>query len=158
MSSTAARAPSADGVAPAQGAWSTGTERRKSQRVALHWTLYLACAGTGHPVCTKTTNISSDGFYCYLDRTVSPGDQFECDIVVPTHDQRDPRDVVYLHCRAQAVRVEKIDTGPHFGLACRIEDYCLMRGSDQPPGGHEAAGLLRAGLDGTRVAAAGETA
>ncbi len=106
-------------------------ERRRSRRVPLHWTLYLACNGNGHPVRTKTRDISSDGFYCLLEQPVKPGDQFACDIVVPTHNSPDPDDVVYLRCRAQAVRVEKTTGETEFGLACRIEDYCLVHGMDK---------------------------
>jgi hypothetical protein len=51
--------------------------------------------------------------------------------VVPTHSSLDPDDVVYLRCSAQAVRVEQVGTGPEFGLACRIEDYCVIHGTSR---------------------------
>jgi hypothetical protein len=101
-------------------------ERRKSRRVPLHWTLFLACNGSGHPVRTRSRNISSDGFYCLVDRSVRPGDKFSCDILIPTHASLDPDEVVYLRCHAQAVRVESLGDGTGFGLACQIEDYCLL--------------------------------
>lgn len=94
----------------------------------LHWTLYLACDGAARPFKTVTRNISSDGLYCLVDHSVKPGDQFACDILVPTHASQDPNDVFCLRCRAQAVRVEIIEDGANFGLACRIQDYSLIHG------------------------------
>src|ERR1035437_3752393 len=110
--------------------WGAEGERRRSRRVHLHWVLYLACNGAGRPFRTRTKNISSDGFYCAVDHPVKPGDQFECDILVPTYASQDPDDVVCLRCRAQAVRVEIIREGAEFGLACRIQDYFLIHGSN----------------------------
>ena len=106
--------------------WLTGSERRRSRRVPLHWTLYLACKGSGHRLRTTTININKDGFYCLLDQPLSPGKQIDCDIVIPAHRSQDPEDVVYLRCRAQVVRVEKIGGATEFGVACQIEDYCLI--------------------------------
>lgn len=106
--------------------WLTGSERRRSRRVPLHWTLYLACKGSGHRLRTTTININKDGFYCLLDQPLSPGEQIDCDIVIPAHRSQDPEDVVYLRCRAQVVRVEKIGGATEFGVACQIEDYCLI--------------------------------
>jgi len=104
-----------------------GTERRRNPRVPLHWTLYLRFNGCMHALRTTTRDINRDGFYCLLDRPVRPGEQIDCDIVVPAHRSQDPDDVVYLRCRAQAVRVERVGPGTEFGVACRIEDYCLIR-------------------------------
>ena len=110
--------------------FNTLTERRTSHRVSLHWTVYLSCGGLSHPFCTKTRDISRDGFYCLVDRPLKPGERIECDIVIPTHTSQDPGGVAYLRCRAQAVRVEKFEAAAEFGIACRIEDYSLVRGSD----------------------------
>jgi hypothetical protein len=107
-----------------------GLERRRNPRAPLHWTLYLTCTGSSHPLRTTTRNISKDGFYCVLHQPVIPGERIECDIVVPTHRSQNPDDVVYLRCRAQAVRVEKLGASAEFGVACRIEDYCVIRGTN----------------------------
>ena len=101
-------------------------ERRRNLRAPLHWTVYLAFKGSGHPLRSITRDINKDGFYCSLDQAVRPGERIECDIVVPTHGAGDPDDMACLRCRAQAVRVEKIGDGPGFGVACRIEDYRLI--------------------------------
>jgi hypothetical protein len=106
-----------------------GAERRRNPRVPLHWTLYLTCDSMAYPRRTTTRDISRAGFYCMLDQPIRSGERIECDIVVPTHRSQDPDDVVYLRCRGQAVRVEKIGAG--FGVACRIEGYCLVRSASE---------------------------
>ena len=141
--------PPADTKGSEQGAWYAGKERRRSRRMALHWTLYLACAGSGQPLRTKTKDISRDGFYCHLERPVRPGDEFECDIVVPTHNSQNPQDVVYLRCHAQAMRVEKLGSGSEFGLACRIEDYRLIRDRENHSWVHDADKILQVRLEGS---------
>src|SRR6185369_13755858 len=91
----------------------------------LHWTLYLASRGGTHPRRTETENLSRDGFYCILDQPLTAGEHVDCDIVIPTHES-DCHAVISLRCRAQVIRVEKIDCGEQYGLACRIEDYRLI--------------------------------
>jgi hypothetical protein len=105
-----------------------GTERRRNPRVPLRWTLYLVCSGSRYPLRTITRDINQDGFYCLLNRPVRPGEQIQCDIVVPPHRSQDPDDKLYLRCRAQAVRVERLGDGAEFGLACRFDDYRVIRG------------------------------
>ena len=83
---------------------------------------------------TEASNISRDGFYCRLTQPIRAGERVECDIVVPTHSSQDPEDVVYLRCSAQAVRVEKIRAGAEFGLACRLDDYCVIHRIRKAPG------------------------
>jgi len=109
------------------------SERRKYPRVPLHWTLNLACSHSSHPFRTTTRDISRDGFYCLLDQPLVPGELVECDIVVPAHRSQDPDDVVHLQCHARVVRVEEVAAGIAFGVACRMEDYCVTRGAP-PPG------------------------
>jgi hypothetical protein len=111
-------------------------ERRRNFRAPLHWTVYLAYGGSGPPIRTTTRDINKDGFYCLLDQPVTPGQRIECNIVVPMHRSQDPDDVVYLRCCAQAVRVEKIGSSTEFGVACRIENYCVCNpNGPKPPHG-----------------------
>lgn len=121
-----------DAIGPTQTAWHPGMERRRSPRVALHWTLYLMGNGIRHPLRTETRDISRDGFYCLLDQPLQPGERIRCDIVVPTHNALDPGDVVYLRCNAQALRVEKLGAGNAFGIACRIDDYSVVHAVAEP--------------------------
>jgi hypothetical protein len=102
----------------------------------------VACQGSAYLLRTTTRDINKDGFYCLLEQAVRPGERIDCDIVVPTHRSQDPDDVVYLRCRAQAVRVEKVGAGGEFGLACRIEDYCMIRGAIPRLGFQENGNLV----------------
>lgn len=104
----------------------SGPDRRRNSRVSLQLTLYLASDGAGHPFCTKTKDISRDGFYCVLNQLVKPGRRLECDIALPAHNTQKANDLLYLHCRVVAVRVEELESGVAFGLACRIEDYSVV--------------------------------
>ena len=98
--------------------------------MSLHWTLYLIRNGGERRVRTKTSDISPEGFYCVLDHWIPPGEHLECEIAVPPHDPKNPDDVIYLRCQAQAVRVERMAGDTEFGVACRIEDYRVVRGPD----------------------------
>jgi hypothetical protein len=118
-------------------------ERRRTPRATLQWTVYLAFNGCGHPFRATTRDINKDGFYCSLDQPVKAGERIECDIIVPTHGSQDPDDVVCLRCCAQAVRVEKIEGSLEFGLACRIEDYSVIRSSGTLPSYRKDAGLVQ---------------
>ena len=108
-----------------------GPERRRSVRVALHWSVLLACTGATHPLRAQTRDISRDGFYCIVNRLIQPGDLLTCDLAVPAHDLHNRRDVFYLRCQIRAVRVEKIGTGTEFGLACRIENFRVIHVSGE---------------------------
>ena len=125
MIALAANENCADLAMPERTGCLADAERRRNPRVPLHWTLYLAFNGS--LLRTTTRDINKDGFYCLLDRPVRPDEQIDCDIVVPAHRSQDPDDVVYLRCRARAVRVENIGSGNEFGVAFRIDDYCLIR-------------------------------
>jgi hypothetical protein len=133
MSSITSRVPPAGRIRSNAGESSAGNEKRKSRRVPLRWTLYLASNGSSHPVRAQTLNISSDGFYCLFEHSAKTGDRFDCDIIIPAHNRPEPDDVLCLRCRAQVVRVEEIDAGSAFGLGCHIEDYSLIQVMDERP-------------------------
>jgi hypothetical protein len=101
------------------------SERRRSHRVPLRWTLFVALPGGTYPKRTATENLSRDGFYCLFDEPVTAGQYVDCDIVVPSH-LPDCKELMSLRCRAQVIRVEKIDGSAQYGFACRIEDYRLI--------------------------------
>jgi len=102
------------------------SERRESLRLPLLWSVYIARSGVPHPFRSKTRNLSSRGFYCVLNERLTPGEHLECDLVVPTHISRSRDDVLFLRCQTQVVRVEKLEAGEGYGLACRIEEYSLI--------------------------------
>ena len=105
-------------------------ERRKSLRLPLQWPVYVARVGATHPLSSKTRDVSSNGFYCVVYERLAIGEPVECDLIVPTHMTRGGDDVLFLRCQARVVRVENIDAGAGYGLACRIEDYCLVHGGE----------------------------
>ena len=95
----------------------------------------MARDGRTHPQRTETKNLSRDGFYCLLNEPLIVGEHFDCDIVVPTHAPV-ASSAMFLRCRVQVMRVEKVDSGDRYGLACRIEEYRVI---------HKAAGLVQNG-------------
>jgi PilZ domain len=101
------------------------SERRRSYRVPLRWTLYVALPGATYPRRTATENLSCDGFYCVLDEPLTAGQHIDCDLVVPAYVP-EADDIVSLRWRVQVIRVEKIDCGERYGLACRIQDYRVI--------------------------------
>ena len=98
----------------------------------LHWAVYLARDGGERRSCTKTRDISPEGFYCLINQSVEVGEYLDCDIVIPAYNLKKPEEVIQLHCRVQAARVERMDSGDEFGLACRIKDYRVIRGTCEP--------------------------
>ncbi|MBZ5581449.1 MAG: PilZ domain-containing protein [Acidobacteriia bacterium] len=105
-------------------AFQAQSERRKSLRLPLQWPLYVARAGTEAPLQATTRNLSNRGFYCILRQVFAVGDHFECILVIPSHVTRSTEEVFHLRCQARVVRVEKLDP-VGYGLACRIESYCV---------------------------------
>lgn len=105
----------------------THDDRRSSRRLALHWFVYVAHRGCAHPLQSRTTNLSRNGFYCILDEPLKAGEQIGCDLVVPTHLGNAAEGALVLRCQARVARVETMKDGLGFGLGCRIEDYCLLR-------------------------------
>jgi hypothetical protein len=104
---------------------SGGPERRKSPRMPLHWIVYLPRHSTGR-WAVKTKDISPEGFYCITSHSIQPGSRFECDIAVPSYNPKSPNGIVHLRCRVEAVRIEQINGGLDFGVACRIDDYRVI--------------------------------
>ena len=122
-------------VGRAGEAFQSQSDRRNSVRIPLQWPLYVNQIGIPRPLRTRTRNLSSHGFYCVLQEPLTAGDHIECDLLIPTHMSRSGEDVLFLRCQARVVRVEQMDAGEGYGLACRIEDYCLVhRTGGEDPG------------------------
>ena len=98
-------------------------ERRLYRRLALHWRLRLSSAVIG-TVETRTENLSSRGFYCFLEAPLVPGDVVSCDIAIPNYGTQE-RGASTIVCQAEVIRVEAVGTEPGFGVACRILDFTL---------------------------------
>jgi hypothetical protein len=118
------------------------SERRHRRRADLHCNLYIAkttwtstlaptLASTSasastltSPVACRTKNISSGGFYCFSKEALTAGEWVQCTIIFP--DTAEGSDGFALKCTVEVLRVEPVEAGQLFGLACRIEDYCVV--------------------------------
>lgn len=100
-------------------------ERRLYRRLGLHLRLRLSSAVIG-TVETRTENLSSRGFYCFLETPVVPGDVVTCNITIPNYGASDDGNSS-IACQAEVIRVEAVGTEPGFGVACRILDFTLAR-------------------------------
>jgi hypothetical protein len=107
------------------GEWDPAHERRRSLRVALHLTLYLAIPGSAQLRHTTTQDVSSDGFYCFLNASLTPGEWINCDLLLGSHAPG-CETTLLLRCRAQVMRVEKFAEEERYGIACRIDDYRVV--------------------------------
>jgi PilZ domain len=102
------------------------SERRIRPRAALQWVVHVSRAGGLHPVSGKTSNVSSQGFYCLVQEPLESGQRVECTLVIPIPKSGKPDAVVWLKCRARLLRVEAVAGDNPFGIAFLIEEYCLV--------------------------------
>jgi hypothetical protein len=114
----------------------TGAERRRRPRVAVFWPLYLSRERSHCPLQSRTTNLSSEGFYCLVSIPFTVGEKILCDILIPSH----VASALSLHCRATILRVETAGVESSYGIACRIEEYSVIRRPTIDP---ETGELLR---------------
>ena len=103
-------------------------DRRRRPRVALCWTVYLLRDSSDRPIESRTKNISSEGFYCYVAEPLNAGDVICSIIHVPAADPARSERTIALHCRCRVLRVEAV-SAVMFGVACRIEDYIVVGGT-----------------------------
>lgn len=101
-----------------------GGNRRKRDRVALSLTMHVLRAGSTCLLVTKTTNISSEGFYCIVPEPLNIGEIIHAVIRVSAVEIRFVTRLVALDCVARVLRVEPKEGG-RYGLACHIEEYSV---------------------------------
>ncbi len=108
-----------------------GPDRRCHPRLRLALPLVLFRPGEAGRIETKTEDISCDSFYCFSDRSFSPDDRLECELLIPGDEMSSvPEDDLFLRCQVQVVRVvAKGQLG--FGVACRLEDYTICRSAKE---------------------------
>jgi hypothetical protein len=102
-------------------------DRRKRQRVALHWPVRLFGQHERASVESLTENLSTEGLYCISTKPFKTGERLRCEIVIPNALGSDAP--IVLECHVTVRRVEYLRSG--FGVGCHIEDYSL--GSGGPP-------------------------
>lgn len=97
-------------------------ERRKRQRMALHWAVRLKRPLSNDEVCAETQNLTTEGFYCLSPEPFKPGEVLECAIDLPSSVALMPGRK--LQGRVTVLRVRHVN-GKGFGIACRLHDYSL---------------------------------
>jgi len=109
---------------------SGGSERRHRQRLPLHWNVFIFREADSCPLSSRTKDLSSEGFYCLVEKPLTPGEEVYCDIIIPPQGPLIQAAGGSLHCRIRILRVETI-AGGSYGLACRIEEYSVSRWKPQ---------------------------
>lgn len=80
-------------------------------------------------VATRTTNISSEGFYCVVSEPFRVGDVVRCILEVPSFNPTNASETMVLDCRVKIIRVETL-TQSGFGIACVFQQYNVRSKSD----------------------------
>jgi hypothetical protein len=106
--------------------WPEAQERRQRPRSNVHWTVYIFGGDETRPLESRTKNLSSNGFYCFLPEPLSTGQRLCCQIMVPSDSINRNQETISLKCTIRVLRVEPVETGV-FGMACLIEDYTVLR-------------------------------
>ena len=102
-------------------------ERRRRARLQLRWAVRFSLEQDLRPIEATTLNINSDGFYCLCDVDLQPDKVLGCLLIVPNHCPEERDRNIALACRVRVVRVDYREVEPIFGIACRIEEYHLIR-------------------------------
>lgn len=102
------------------------TDRRSKARLGLSWTIYLLRSTDAYPLESKTINVSSKGFYCLAPEPFLVGECIRCTMMIPSFSGERRDDYVALQCQATVLRVDTVED-EKFGLACRIDDYTVVR-------------------------------
>ena len=97
-------------------------ERRKRPRLPVHWNVYLSGRFENHHLQSKTENLSSEGFYCYVAEPILPGATLEFTVAIPNHNGEDRQ--ICLQGSALVVRFEHVDGG--YGIGCIFKDYRIV--------------------------------
>jgi PilZ domain len=102
------------------------TDRRRRERVGLHYAVRLSRPDQWISVKTQTDNLSSIGFFCTSDQPFWPGEQLNCEVVIPSKEIGYHSGDLVLHRRVKVVRVEIRGLEPGFGVACEFDDRIPM--------------------------------
>jgi hypothetical protein len=104
-------------------------ERRKRNRVALHWPVRLFRPQGNLIIESTTENLTSDGFYCVSQESFQVGERLQSVIAIPADSFGCSDSPISLQCRVRVMRVESQTDG--FGLGCSIDDYALLMSAGQ---------------------------
>ena len=107
-------------------------ERRKRERLRLRLPVLLLRTESDTPICSETSNISNDGFYCTSPQPFSPGDRLDCLIVLPAEPSDSPESGQFcIEGRVDVVRLV-VDNNKGFGIGCRFGRYHVIPSRDIP--------------------------
>ena len=99
-------------------------DRRRRDRVALHWRVRLFRSFQSVAIETVSEDLSSIGFYCTSQEPFELGETLQCIIVIPADTLDGFDSQVSLECHVTVVRIENNSNG--YGLGCHIEYYDLL--------------------------------
>jgi hypothetical protein len=100
-------------------------ERRRRRRFPLQCTVEFD--RDGQTFLSGTLNISSQGFYCIVDKPVKPGEELHCLVDLMEGHAGLSLPGVSLNCDVLVLRSE--DRGEGHGIACWIKKYTVVRAS-----------------------------
>jgi hypothetical protein len=101
----------------------TEQDRRSMRRFDMRLPATVVLSGI--ETLTETQNVSARGVFLYLDRPLTPGDEFEVTLTFPPHITL--TDSVRVRFTARVVRVESPRTSARIGTAAVIEQYEFLR-------------------------------
>ena len=107
---------------PKETGASMNPDRRRRARVGLHYAIRLSRSEQWISVETETENLSSLGFSCTSDQPFWPGEQLNCEIIIPSKEIGYYSKDLLLHRRVKVVRVEIRGLEAGFGIACEFDD------------------------------------
>jgi hypothetical protein len=107
------------------GGYAPDTDRRRKVRVPLSLTVYLFTGTTAEPLEGRTKNVSSDGFYCYVNQAVAIGEGIRVIMMIPAYHPTDRDYSMSLEYHARVVRVDALEAR-RYGIACHIESYRVL--------------------------------
>ncbi len=102
-------------------------DRRKHQRMALRLVVQLGEAGNPAAAGCVTQNISSGGFYFLSPAPLIRGERVHAFLVLPGFRESYAEENAGISCDVRIVRVDALEDGSAFGIACEIERYTIAR-------------------------------
>lgn len=102
------------------------SERRRRPRINVQWPLWILVTGN-HEICTRTINLSSDGFFFYSPETLNPGEPLIAILDFPCGKGSNQGAVLRFRCEARVVHVQSYPDSKMYGVGCRILEYSILR-------------------------------
>ncbi len=116
-------------------------ERRAHPRIALSWPVGIRVEGEPAPVMADLRDISCRGAYCFSATPLRCGDVVVIELLLPR--ELDPQSRgLRVECRSTVVRVDEVQPGAEYGIACAFQDHVLR--SNEAAAHAAAAGENRA--------------